>query len=264
MRNPEGLRRGTRFAVHAILRPICNIAYNGSEEIMASIVVCAEPGSWRQASRFAEKALGDAELKSFEALRRRAPVQPLLVFLTNTHYHRLRLLLRTLKPGSPDVVIYYANHLAPEDAAQLGKLVGETRPNHTSVVFEAKAAAASVLGHSRASGPGNRKVSSANRTRQLREHFGLTQTELGHALGVSLRTVQNWERAGVAGRARQLRDLEELWTILKESIKGSEIPAWLRSESDAFAGQRPIELLKEGKARDIIVEFRRLQAGEPT
>ena len=112
---------------------------------MASIVVCAEPGSWQQASRFAEKALGDAELKSFEDLRRRAPVQPLLVFLTNTDYHRLRSLLRTLKPASPDVVIYYANRLAPEEAAQLGKLVGETRPNHTSVVFEAKAAAASVL-----------------------------------------------------------------------------------------------------------------------
>ena len=233
------------------------------EEIVASIVVCAEPGSWQQASRFAEKALGDAELKSFKDLRRRAPVQPLLVFLTTTDYHSLRSLLRTLKPASPDVVIYYANRLAPQEAAQLGKLVGETRPNHTSVLFEAKAAAASVLSHSRSSGTRSGKVSSANRTRQLREHFGLTQTELAHALGVSLRTVQNWERAGVAGSARQLRDLEELWTIVKDSIKGSDIPAWLRSESDAFAGRRPIELLKDGKARDIIVEFRRLQAGEP-
>ena len=230
---------------------------------MASIVVCAEPSSWQQASRFAQKALGNAELKSFEALRRRAPVQPLLVFLTNTDYHRLRMLLRSLKPASPDVVIYYANRLAPAEAAQLGKLVGETRPNHTSVVFEAKAAAASVLGHSQSSGQGNGSASSASRTRQLREHFGLTQTELAHSLGVSLRTVQNWERAGVAGSPRQLRDLEELWTILKESIIASDIPAWLRSESDAFAGERPIELLKEGKARDIIVEFRRLQAGEP-
>ena len=185
------------------------------------------------------------------------------MFLTNTDYHRLRSLLRTLKPASPDVVIYYANRLAPEEAAQLGKLVGETRPNHTSVVFEAKGAAASVLGHSQSSSPGNGNASSANRARQLRQHFGLTQTELAHALGVSLRTVQNWERAGVAGSPRQLRDLEELWTILKESIKGSDIPAWLRSERDAFAGQRPIEMLKEGKSRDIIVEFRRLQPGEP-
>jgi len=106
-------------------------------------------------------------------------------------------------------------------------------------------------------------VSSANGTRTLRELLGLTQTDLADALGVSLRTVQNWERAGVAGSPRQLRDLEEQRTVLKESIKGSNIPAWLRSESDAFTGQRPIELLKDGKARDIIVEFRRLQAGDP-
>jgi hypothetical protein len=162
---------------------------------MASVVVCAEPGSWQKASRFAEKALGNAELKSFEDLHRRAPVQTLLVFLTNTDYDHLRSLLRALKSASPDVVIYYANRLAPEQAAQLGKLVGETRPNHTTVVFEAKAAAASVLGHSQSSRPGNGNVSSANRTRKLREHFGLTQMELAHTLGVSLRTVQNWEQA---------------------------------------------------------------------
>src|SRR5437667_2695471 len=153
---------------------------------MASIVVCAEPDSWQQASRFAEKVLGNAELKSFEDLRRRTPVQPLLVFLTNTDYHRLRSLLRTLKPASPDVVIYYANRLAPHDAAQLGKLVGETRPNHTSVVFEAKAAAASVLQHSRSSRQKIGTAPSTNRARELREHFGLTQTELAHALGASL------------------------------------------------------------------------------
>jgi DNA-binding transcriptional regulator YiaG len=230
---------------------------------MASVVVCADPSSWQQAGRFAAKILGDAELRSFEDLRRRAPVQPILVYLTHPDYDHVRALLEVLKATGPDVVIYYANRLAPQDAALLGKLVGETRPNHTSVVFEAKAAAASVLQHSRSFRPMNGTVPSASRTRQLREHFGLTQTELAHALGISLRTVQNWERTGVAGRPRQLRDLEELWTILKESIKSSDIPAWLRSENESFGGECPIHLLKEGKARDIIVEFRRLQAGEP-
>ena len=75
--------------------------------------------------------------------------------------------------------------------------------------------------------------------------------------------MQNWERDGVAGRPRQLRDLEELWTILRESMKDRDIPAWLRSENKSFGEEHPIHLLKEGKARDIIVEFRRLQAGEP-
>ena len=97
----------------------------------------------------------------------------------------------------------------------------------------------------------------------MREHFGLTQAELANAIGVSVRTVQNWEKAGAASKPRQLRDLEELWTILTESIKRPDIPAWLRSANNAFSGQRPVDLLKDGKTRDIIVEFRRLQAGEP-
>ena len=230
---------------------------------MASVVVCADPSNWQRAGRFASRILGDAELRSFEDLRRRVPVQFILVYLTHPDYGHVRSLLEVLKPASPDVVIYYASRVAPQDAAQLGKLVGKTRPNHTSVVFEAKAAAASVLGHSRSSGQGNGTALAVNRTRQLRGRFGLTQTELAHALDVSLRTVQSWERAGIAHRPRQIRDLEELWSILTESMKGSGIPAWLRSENDAFAGLHPIELLKEGKARDIIVEFRRLQAGEP-
>ena len=88
----------------------------------------------------------------------------------------------------------YATRLAPEEAAQLGKLIGETRPNHTNVVFDAKAAVASVLEDSRSSGQRNGIASPVNRTRQLRGRFRPTQTELAHSLGVSLRTVQSWER----------------------------------------------------------------------
>jgi transcriptional regulator with XRE-family HTH domain len=106
-------------------------------------------------------------------------------------------------------------------------------------------------------------VSSTVLARQLSEYFGLTQIELAHALGVNLRTVQNWDRDGDAGRLRRLRDIEDLWTVLKESIEGTDIRVWLGTESEAFAGARPIELLKQGKARDIIVEFRRLKSGEP-
>jgi DNA-binding transcriptional regulator YiaG len=230
---------------------------------MMGIVVCAEPRSWQQAGRFATRILGGAELRTFEDLRRHVPVQPVLVYLTHPDYDHVRTLLENLKPATPDVVIYYASRPAPQDAVQLGKLVGETRPKHTSVVFEAKAAAASVLQHSQSSKRNGNAKPSANRIRELRDGFGVTQTELALALGVSLRTIQNWERSGVVSKPRLLRDPEELWTLLKDSLKSSDIPAWLRSENDAFGGRRPIDLLNEGHARDIIVEFRRLQAGEP-
>ena len=115
---------------------------------MASVVVCAEPSNWQQAGRFADRVLGGAEMRTFEDLRRQTPVEPILIYLTHPDYDHVRSLLEILKPTSPDVVIYYAKRPAPQEAAQLGKVVGETRPNHTSVVFEAKAAA-SVLQHSK-------------------------------------------------------------------------------------------------------------------
>lgn len=229
---------------------------------MASVVICAEPGNWHQAKRFAAQSLRDAELKTFEDLRRRMPGAPVLVYLTTPDHRRLRSLLGQLKTVHSDVVVYYANRLRPEDAARLGKIVGETRPDHTRVVFEAQAAA-SALRQRRSTDQSNGAVFSPSRIRGLREQFGLTQTELAHAVGVSLRTVQNWERAGTSGSPRQLRDLDELWTTLKETMKIEEVPIWLHSPNDALGGERPIDLLQEGKVRDLIVEFRRLQAGEP-
>ncbi len=248
---------------------IRNIAYKWSRRRswQAGLSCCAGTRQLAAGEPFrGEGARRRGSLKSFEDLRPERRFAP-LVFLTTTDYHSLRSLLRTLKPASPDVVIYYANRLAPQEAAQLGKLVGETRPNHTSVLFEAKAAAASVLSHSRSSGPRSGKVSSANRTRQLREHFGLTQTELAHSLGVSLRTVQNWERAGVARSARQLRDLEELWTILKDSIQDSDIPEF-GCDPKAMPSQRTASDRTSGRGdkpggyyyRRVSVAF---QAGEP-
>lgn len=229
---------------------------------MAGIVVCAEPRSLEQAGRFAEKALEGAELRTFEDVLRSAPKQTILVYLTHPDYDHVRSLLRTLNPATPDVVIYYATDPQPEDAAQLGLLVGEVRPKHTRLVFEAEAAA-SVLRIPHRSDRIQKPIPSPGLARHLREGFGLTQREMAQALGVSLRTVQNWERNGERVHARGLRDLEELWNILREAMSRADIPAWLRSVNDTFGGRRPIDLLIGGKTRDIIVEFRRLQAGEP-
>ena len=191
---------------------------------MASVVVCAESNNLPQAGRFADKALGGAEVRSLEDLRRKAPIAPVLIYLTHPDYGQLRSFLQLVKLARLDVVVYYANRLTATDAAQLGKVVGETRPDRTSVVFEAKAAARSVLRSALTAlrnGPG----ASTARTRQLRERFGLTQTELAHAAGVSLRTVQNWEKSGVAGKSRELRDLAELSAVLKRSMKSSDVPS---------------------------------------
>ena len=128
--------------------------------------------------------------------------------------------------------------------------------------FEAKAAAASIL---RLPHHGSRTAlgKSESRVRLLREWFGLTQTEMAHALGISLRSVQNWESNNAAAKSHSLRDLEELRSVLDEVVPSRDLPVWLRSVNQASGGRQPFELIIQGKARDILAEFRRLQAGEP-
>ncbi len=230
---------------------------------MASVVVCATPRSMAKAGQFARSQLRQAKLRTFEDLFRNVPRTNVLVYLTHPDYDHVRGLLEVLKPNAPDVVIYYATRPDPEEAAELGRLVGELRPRHTAVVFEAKLAVASVLHDAHHGFQKYRTGKSKNRVRLLREELALTQTEMAQALGVSLRTVQNWERNDQAIKGFRLRDLEELKSVLHDVIADPDLPVWLRSENEAFQGSRPIDLVIEGKSRDILAEFRRLQAGDP-
>jgi transcriptional regulator with XRE-family HTH domain len=231
---------------------------------MASVVVCAASQNMVKAGQFAKNELSEAELRTFEDLFRNAPLTNVLVYLTHPDYDHVRGLLEVLKPNAPDVVIYYATRPAPEEAAELGRLVGELRPRHTAVFFEAKAAVASVLCAPHHGSQQDFSGKSGNRVRLHREQFGLTQTEMALALGVSIRTIQNWERGDQAVKGHRIRDLEELLSVLQDLVAHSDIAVWLRSENNAFQGRRPIDLVIEGKSRDILAEFRRLQAGDPT
>jgi transcriptional regulator with XRE-family HTH domain len=92
----------------------------------------------------------------------------------------------------------------------------------------------------------------------------LTQAQLAVAIGVSERTVQNWEAGRVSPQAeRRLRDLTELNEALARYITPDHRQAWLISPNDAFAGDAPRDWIIEGRARDLLLEFRRMQVGEP-
>src|SRR5260370_11629881 len=231
--------------------------------IMSSVVVCAAPRNMARAGQFAKRRLRQAQVRTFEELVRNIPLANVLVYRTHPDYDHVRELLQVLKPNAPNVVIYYSTRPALEEAAELGRLVGEVRPRHTALVFEEKQAVASVLHAPHHGSQSDRKAKSENRVRLLRKQFALTQTEMAQALGVSLRTVQDWERNNQAVKGYRIRDLEELKSALQGVIADPDLPMWLRSGNEAFHGRRPIDLLIEGKARDILAEFRSLQAGDP-
>ena len=109
---------------------------------------------------------------------------------------------------------------------------------------------------------GKEKPVSRDTPAALREDLDLTQVDLAAALDVTSRTVQSWEKRG-HGPERRYRDVKELHGLLSKYIGSGQIASWMDSPNEAFQKRTPRELIREGKTRDLILEFGRLQTGEP-
>ena len=87
---------------------------------------------------------------------------------------------------------------------------------------------------------------------------------MAHALNVTTRTLQNWEKnLGTSQLLRKTRDLREVLELMDDYVVSSKEAEWLNSPLRALRGRKPIELIAEGKLRDLIVEFQRMREGQP-
>jgi transcriptional regulator with XRE-family HTH domain len=86
---------------------------------------------------------------------------------------------------------------------------------------------------------------------------GITQAELGRAVHVSERTVQNWA-AGHAtptgAKLLRLLDLQTIIALLREVYTDEGITIWLHSRNRNLKLQRPIDLLAEGDYESVVRE----------
>lgn len=99
---------------------------------------------------------------------------------------------------------------------------------------------------------------------EARKRLGLTQEQMASALNMTTRTLQNWERnIGTSQMERKTRDLWELLELMDDYVVAREEKSWLGIPNPAFKNKRPIDLIAEGKIRDLIVEFQRLREGQP-
>jgi DNA-binding XRE family transcriptional regulator len=109
-----------------------------------------------------------------------------------------------------------------------------------------------------------KKQSRASDLARARKTLELRQEQLARVLQVTPRTIQNWERNVAIGEGeRKMRDLRELLALLGNYVRPGKESAWLRTKLEAFGGKRPLDLLMEGRVRELIGEFRRLQEGQP-
>lgn len=93
---------------------------------------------------------------------------------------------------------------------------------------------------------------------------GITQAELGQAVGASVRTVQNWA-SGVnppSGRnASRLLDVRSIIDQLRDSYNDEGIQIWLHSRNRNLDMRRPIDLLTEGRIDEVLDEARWVAGG---
>jgi hypothetical protein len=82
--------------------------------------------------------------------------------------------------------------------------------------------------------------------------YGVTQTDIAAATGVTDRAVRGWQSSGMRPeRDDRLAELRDIVLLLSESLTPRGVGQWLHARSRLLGGQRPVELLKVGKVEEV-------------
>jgi DNA-binding transcriptional regulator YiaG len=237
---------------------------------MAEVIVCAEPETKDEAAEFVSRLGGRPHARSMRSSSKvLRNAQRLLVYLKGTESSSsLKACLRQISRDKTLNVVIYSAPTNDQRAAELGRIVGELRPKRTHICFDSEKVG-QILRLKPGSGKNRTLADAAPAARsspeavaRLRKELNLTQVDFANSLGITPRTVQNWE-VGAFAPTRQLRDLNELRDLLTKYIQSNQLSAWIDTPNEAFHNVTPRELIREGKTRDLILEFRRMQSGEP-
>lgn len=90
---------------------------------------------------------------------------------------------------------------------------------------------------------------------------GISQRELGSAVGASLRSVQNWatgESAPRGGSRTRLLDMKYIVEELRTVYTEEGVSIWLHARNRNLGGDRPIDLLTAGEVDRVVEEAQRL------
>jgi DNA-binding XRE family transcriptional regulator len=235
---------------------------------MGEVIVYAEPESKNEAAQFVTSLGGHPQSRSLysEIKSSLQKTKGLVIYLKGSEpLGAVRKRLRQVSRHHAPKTVVFTEHANQEKAAELGRIVGELQSRRIFICFNS-AQVVNVLGL-----PGTGKThllvqaisraSAQNRVAAVRKELELTQSDVANAIGISARTVQNWEAKGHTP-ARKLRDLQELQELVRAYIDKADVSKWMDAPSEAFRSLTPRQLIRQGKTRDLILEFRRMQTGE--
>lgn len=229
------------------------------------LVVWTEPGELEEA-----KSVFSRFHAAFQTVTQSAPPRDLkfdvVVFYLDrpTEDAIIESALVELKSYKPSSVVFYAPHHASDFAFRIGKLAERSRFQQTEWAFNMQHLR-QLLRAKKVHFPiGETPDVGGTELVRLRKRLGLTQDEMAEAVGVTPRTLQNWEKGiGTSQLKRKMRDLVELTALMDDYISAPREEEWLSTPLAALQHKTPKELIAAGRGRDLTVEFLRLREGQP-
>jgi transcriptional regulator with XRE-family HTH domain len=102
---------------------------------------------------------------------------------------------------------------------------------------------------------------------RLRQEMGLTRADFARLVGLSERSVANWE-AGTELKESSLRTIVEigrLYAKLHQSFASPEqLATWLKTPNKAFGGSQPLQVIERGEIDRIWRMIYYLESGSPS
>jgi DNA-binding transcriptional regulator YiaG len=264
----EGLTNN--FVQHEYIRySLIDVRTNVSKSAQGLII--AEKGALAEARDVFIRIGARVETATFEAMRAPGALQNrssesylfFVFYLDNQMPRQFSATLHNLRHTRKDHWLFYVAHQGTNLAFEIGLAVGRTLGESAEVASNVREARQllkswdAVITDPPSARKGTDMIG-------VRKRFGLTQDQMASALNLTTRTLQNWERnSGTSQMERKTKDLWELLNLMDDYIVAREESNWLNTANPAFKNKKPIELIVDGKLRDLIVEFQRLREGQP-
>lgn len=99
---------------------------------------------------------------------------------------------------------------------------------------------------------------------ELKRYGGLTGRDIANILGVSPPTVTRWSKGESGPTIDKQTVMAELrWVAerLSDFYEPDEARLWLQSPHPQLHGERPYDLVAEGRAKDVLEVIERLDSG---
>ncbi len=102
---------------------------------------------------------------------------------------------------------------------------------------------------------------------QLREKMGLTRIDFARIVGLSDRSVANWEDGSELKQSslRTIVEIARLYSKLSQSFTiPEELATWLKTPNKAFGGSSPIQVIERGEIDRLWRMVYFLESGSPS